>query len=1078
MDTNEYKIKVLYVEDNPLDVDLTLNHFMFEAPEFYFDTVSTGNAFLQKAGEGNYDIFLLDHHLPDTLGIELIKKLSARGNDVPVVMVTGLGDEEIVTQALRLGASDYLPKHGDYLDKLPGILRNVFTESQNRKKIKQRIAFEKIRILYIEHNEMDLEQTVEYFQREAPVIEIMPAKNAEEGWQILSDNPNIDLILCDLRLSGINGVEFQHNLKQKNIDLPFVMITGQGDEESALAALKLGAYDFIPKSKNYMEKLPVVLQNAYYRYKLGKSNIDIQHKYQDLMDSVDEKINSKTIDLIKEIESRKKAEEEIIKSKQLLQDIIDNSPSVIYLCGADGKILMANKKLEKLLNCTRGEMIGHPREKFMPEEIARQHRQNDLLVVKTGKSSITEESNPEDDGMHYYLTQKFPIFDYEGNVEAIGGIATDFTDRKRAEEQLRLNEEKYRMLAENTSDWVYWMDPEGKLHYVSPSCEQITGYSAAEFYKNPELIHSIIIPEDLEVFRNHQANTSNSNNHFTIEFRIKTKRGEIKWINHSCAPVFGPDGKLGGRQSSNREITELKHAREAIIDSEKRYRELFNSNPNPMWVYDLETLQFLEVNKTAELNYGYSRDEFLTLSLKDIRPKEEIDKLIRDIEQDRTDYQRSGEWKHKRKEGTIFDVEITSHMIEFNGRQATLVMAQHITRRKQAEEELRLSEERYSAFVKQSSDAICLFELSHAPIDTQLPVNEQIDLLYKNALIAENNKTFALSHGYTDPNEMNGLKIGQIFPRLAKENVAYLRGFIENGYNVSQVETKELSKDSSVTFFLNSLTGSVENGRLVRIWGAKQDISRIKKAEEEILILNKELENRVEERTRELVMANKELESFSYSVSHDLRAPLRAISGFTNIIKTDYADKFDTEGQEFLHTILSNTRRMGELIDDLLRLSRISKQELSKNVVSMKELFANVFEELTQSAHNKNVNFIMGEIPKANIDSPLMKIAISNLLSNAIKFSSFENQQNIEVGITKINKKTAYFVKDNGVGFNMAYAGKLFDVFQRLHRVDEFEGTGIGLAIVQRIVHKHGGEIWAESEVGKGATFYFTLSEN
>jgi PAS domain S-box-containing protein len=298
----------------------------------------------------------------------------------------------------------------------------------------------------------------------------------------------------------------------------------------------------------------------------------------------------------------------------------------------------SQQKAGEIIKLHTREMIGHPREKFMPAEIARQHRQNDLLVAKTRKSIIMEESNLEDDGMHYYLTQKFPIFDHEGNVEAIGGIATDFTDRKRAEEQLRLNEEKYRMLAENTSDWVYWMEPEGKLHYVSPSCERITGYSAAEFYNNPELIHSLIIPEDLNIFKNHKSETNNSNDHFTIEFRIKTKNGEIKWINHSCAPVFGPDGKLGGRQSSNREITELKHAREAIIDSEKRYRELFNSNPNPMWVYDLETLQFLEVNKTAELNYGYSRDEFLKLSLKDIRPKEEIEKLIRNIEQDRKDF--------------------------------------------------------------------------------------------------------------------------------------------------------------------------------------------------------------------------------------------------------------------------------------------------------------------------------------------------------------------------------------------------------------------------------------------------------
>lgn len=947
MDATKLNINVLYVEDNPIDVDLTINHFLFEAPEFNFTTVSTGSGFMKISQETKFDLYLLDHHLPDTLGIELIKKLSALGDHTPVIMVTGLGDEEIVTLALRLGASDYLPKHGDYLNKLPNILLKVFTENQNQQKIKQRIAFDKIKILYIEHNEMDLEQTIEYFKLEAPVIEIIPALNAEDGWEKLKKNTNIDLILCDLRLSGINGVEFQHELKTQNIDLPFVMITGQGDEESALAALKLGAYDFIPKSKNYLEKLPVVLQNAFYRYKLGKANIDVEEKYQDLKDSVDEKISLKTVDLIQEIDQRKESENKLFKSKQLLQDIIDNSPSVIYMCDREGRFMLANSRLEKLFGISRNEIIGFSRQKFMPKNVANLHHENDMLVAKTGKPIIKEELNEEADGTHYYLSQKFPIFNPDGIVEAIGGISTDFTDKKRAEEKLE--------------------------------------------------------------------------------------------------------------------------------ESEKKYRDLFDSNPVPMWVYDLKTLEFLEVNQTAINNYGYSRDEFLQMTLKDIRPRGEIEKLINDLRNKRQDFQKSGEWKHQYKDGTLIDVEITSHVIEYQNRKASLVMAQDITQRKLIQAELRKSENRYSAFVKQSSDAICLFELEHAPIDTQLPVETQIDLLYEHAVITENNKTFANSHGYSDPDEMKGLKIGQIFPRLAKENLHYLRSFINNNYSTSQIETMELIKDGSVSFFLNSLIGSVEDGKLIRIWGAKQDISRLKKAEQEIRLLNQELEKRVEERTKELLMANKELESFSYSVSHDLRAPLRAISGFTNLIKEDYADKLDNEGNEYLKTVLDNTRRMGELIDDLLRLSRISKQGLNKSLISISDLFKNVFDELTYETKKDKITFTVNPLPEAMVDSSLMKIALTNILSNAIKFSSREKEQVIEVGFLDTNGELSYFVKDNGVGFKMAYVGKLFEVFQRLHRTDEFEGTGIGLAIVKRIIHKHGGKIWAESEIGQGATFYFSI---
>lgn len=399
-------------------------------------------------------------------------------------------------------------------------------------------------------------------------------------------------------------------------------------------------------------------------------------------------------------------------------------------------------------------------------------------------------------------------------------------------------------------------------------------------------------------------------------------------------------------------------------------------------------------------------------------------------------------------------------------------MAESLQKR---EEALRLSEERYRAFVKQSSEAICLFDLEQGPIDTALTIDKQIDILYAQAVIRECNQTFATSHGYGGPEEMIGFRIGQIFPRMARENVEYLRAFIENGHHIFDVETKELSRDGSIKYFLNSLIGHVENGRLLRVWGAKQDISRIKKVEEEIRTLNAELERRVAERTSELEAANRELEAFSYSVSHDLRAPLRAIDGFARILLEDFGPRLDAEGRRVCSVISENTRDMGKLIDDLLTLSRVGRSEVLRSSIDMAKLANAVFFELTTPEERGRIDFNVGPLPHAKGDPALIRQVWRNLLSNAVKFSAKKKRAVIEVSAELQEDGTVYTIQDNGAGFDMQNADKLFGVFQRLHSARKFEGTGVGLAIVQRIIHRHGGRVRAEGKPGEWATFSFTL---
>jgi light-regulated signal transduction histidine kinase (bacteriophytochrome) len=268
-----------------------------------------------------------------------------------------------------------------------------------------------------------------------------------------------------------------------------------------------------------------------------------------------------------------------------------------------------------------------------------------------------------------------------------------------------------------------------------------------------------------------------------------------------------------------------------------------------------------------------------------------------------------------------------------------------------------------------------------------------------------------------------------------------------------------------------------KRGKIVGASKVARDITERKRTAQEIHELNVRLEQRVAKRTSELESANKELEAFSYSVSHDLRAPLRAVDGFSQAVLEDYGPRLPEEGRRYLQTIREGAQRMGVLIDDLLTFSRLSRTPLKKQEVNTDKLVHHVLEEMNSQQEDRQVEIRIGDLPMCQGDPALLNQVWVNLLSNALKYTRHRENAVIEVGCKVAQEENVYFVRDNGAGFDMRYAHKLFGVFQRLHRADEFEGTGVGLAIVQRIINRHGGRVWADAAVDRGATFYFTLKE-
>jgi PAS domain S-box-containing protein len=287
------------------------------------------------------------------------------------------------------------------------------------------------------------------------------------------------------------------------------------------------------------------------------------------------------------------------------------------------------------------------------------------------------------------LEMWFSVSAFSPQPEYFVAVFEVITERKRMENALRSSEEKFRRLADYTNGWEYWVGADGKHIYASPACERITGYSPEEFQQDPTLLQKITHPEDKHVIEHHFSDALEDTHTVGLDFRIIHKDGRERWINHICMPIYGDHGEWLGRRASNRDVTERVRAEQALKESEARYRYLFENNPHPMWVYDLETLAFLAVNDAAIAKYGYSREEFLSMTIRDIRPEEDLPRLMENLAQPRLPIQHSSGWRHRLKDGTVIDVEISSHTIDLEGRFSALVVAQDVTERIKAESRVR-----------------------------------------------------------------------------------------------------------------------------------------------------------------------------------------------------------------------------------------------------------------------------------------------------------------------------------------------------------------------------------------------------
>lgn len=624
----------------------------------------------------------------------------------------------------------------------------------------------------------------------------------------------------------------------------------------------------------------------------------------------------------------------------------------------------------------------------------------------------------------------------------------------------------FKALIESTTDGIVLLNGEGIITYQTPAAARISGYTTAEVI-NTSIFAYVAeeSKEDLQKFIVQVLSHPGIPHHRS--FKIVRKSGEQRWIEGAMTNLLD-DPNINSLIANYRDVTERivaeNERHELMLQLSEKLKEISD------YKYALDESSIVAITDSRGI-IKYVNDNFCKIS--QYKVEELIGNDHRIINSGYHDKQFfltlwktissgciwRGEVKNKAKDGSYYwvDTTIVPFLNETGKPYQYVAIRVDITQRKLVKEKLKASEANLRTIFANTDNAFLL-------IDTDLKIKS---FNQKAKIFAQNDLKCILIE------EEDALKCFN--PERRKFMVSAIKQVFE-GKDLSYEINYPQTDGSNTWYFVRMLCVKDElTGTVLGLTMALTDITERKKGEDAIIKLNEELEQRVQERTATLEQVNRELEAFTYSVSHDLRSPARIVRKLAEILGDRHQGQLDNDGKMIVGEISNCANQMETLILDLLELSKSTSAELKTKPTSMQTLVRAVLHEIDVATNNNNVEIVTGNLPDINCDPVLMKQVWANLINNALKYSSKVNKPKIEIGSYTENSRTIYFVRDNGVGFDMRYSHKLFDVFQRLHNYSDFEGTGVGLALVQRIINRHYGKVWAEGEVDKGAVFYFTL---
>jgi len=762
---------------------------------------------------------------------------------------------------------------------------------------------------------------------------------------------------------------------------------------------------------------------------------------------------------ILDLTEHRRAEEALRESEARLRTLGDNLPEgAIYRYRLD-----ANRQPHvDFISAGIERLTGVPAAKFMTDpstvirNVATEDRERLTAAIALSAEHLTRfevevrHKHRATGETHWSLLRSSPTQFPDGSI-VWDGIEIDITERKLAEAQNVL----LATAIEQAAETVVITDRDATIQYANPAFTRTTGYTRGEAIgQNPRLLKSG--QHDAKFYQEMWA-TLTAGKLWHGEITNRHKAGTLYTEEATIAPVRNASGEITHYIAIKSDITERKQAEEALRLSEEHFRSLFDHMLNGFAFCQMLYKQnkpydfiYLSVNKAFEALTGLKNVEGKKVS-QVIPGIQEADPVLIET------YGRvASTGVPQRFETYVEALAMWFSIAVYSPKKGYFVAVfDVITERKQAEKALEESELRYRQLFERSESAVVL----HETVFDQQGSPSGYRCLDLNPACER----------------IMGVSRAQVLGRCAHEVFAELGEFCTKLFGrVAATEEPVAFEDYSRTmdrYFAGSAYSPRPNQYVVTF----MDVTERRRAEKALHVLNAELEERVRSRTAELESANRELEAFAHSVSHDLRAPLRGIDGWSQALLEDYGERLDAQGHKYLDRVRSEAQRMGTLIDDLLHLSRVGRAELVPSTVDFTSLAKAIIARLKEVYPDRPIEFIVAPQLKCTGDARLLEIALTNLLANAVKFTGQCTHALIEFGKCECEDNPAFFVRDNGVGFDMAYSKMLFAPFQRLHKASEFPGTGIGLATVQRVIHRHGGRIWAEAKVGAGATFYFTL---
>jgi len=766
-----------------------------------------------------------------------------------------------------------------------------------------------------------------------------------------------------------------------------------------------------------------------------------------------QKLNEEVSALKREILARQKAEAEVRDREARYRDLIQTLPGAIYTCDERGRVTFFNQAAVDLWG--REPEVGKDLwcgswKIYSPDGTPLPLSECPMAVtLREGRAIRGQEIVIErpDGTRRHVLPHPEPMRNGEGVLVGAINMLVDITHQKKAERAAA----HLASIVTSSADSIIGTDLSGIVTSWNRAAEALYGYAAHEIIGQPLswIIPASLLDQESHIFE--RIKRGETIEHYeTIRRR---RNGTNVTVSLTVSPVIDPQNRIIGASKIARDITEQKRVEKALRRSEQDLSDFFdNASTGLHWVGPDGII--MRVNQ-AELDLlGYSREEYVGHHIAEFHVDQPIiQDILRRLGGGETLREYSA--RIRCKDGSILDVLINSNVLFEEGKFVhTRCFTRDVTGRKRAEAALAESEDRFRTM----ADNISQFAWTADPTGWIFWYNQR---WYEYT-----GTTFEDMKGWGWKKVHHPDHVDRV---VTKWRLAHTTGEPwEDTFPLRGI-------DGTYRWFLSrALPIRDAEGRITRWFGTNTDITELREAQNSLL----GSEDRLKKQSSALAESNKELEGFSYSVSHDLRAPLRTIDAFSRIVEDDHGDHLNAEARRCLTIVRKAAGYAGELIDDLLEFSRLGRQGMNVDVVTMEKLARETADDLKSMQEGRQVHLTIGDLPPCRGDKRFLKLVWANLLTNAFKYTKHRDEARVEVGWMPDDasvEAVTYYVKDDGVGFDMKYVHKLFGVFQRLHRKEDFEGTGVGLAIVQRIVLRHGGRVWAEGKVDGGATFFFSL---